>query len=105
MLVERVGGSGIIAHDIDVSHTIALAITIRISRSLAEPKVHFVRWAFQIMVNPVIPPIEIIALGGTICRRGLPLPILFDFPLAEEALQINDQPHAVSSDPQLVIIL
>jgi hypothetical protein len=66
MLVQGGRRPGIIAHRIDVAHSIALAGAIAISGSLAEAEVHFIRFPFQTMVNPFIPPTEIIALGGAI---------------------------------------
>jgi hypothetical protein len=89
MLVERIRRSGVIPHRIDVSHSIALSEAIHIARPLAEPEVHFIRFAFQIVVGTLILPTKIIALRRPIRRGRLPSPVLHHLPLAEEALQFN----------------
>src|SRR4029077_1581587 len=77
------------------------ASVVRVAPSFAQAEIHFVGLAFQIVINAVIPPTEVVALGRAVRGSRHPLVALFCLPLAKKALQPDGEPNAFSRQLEL----
>src|SRR5262249_15986509 len=76
MLVRGVGRPCTVPDRVDIGEAIALARAVHIARALPEPEIFFASFAPQIVMDPLVPPAEVIGLRRPVtCRRP---PLVFD---------------------------
>src|SRR6516162_4038678 len=93
MLVQRIRCSRVIPHRVDVNHAITLTCAVSRACAFAEAKVHLICLTLQVVINAFIPPTEIVALGGSIRGREMPMPSLHGFPLTKKSFEFYRQAH------------
>jgi len=76
VFIERVGSARAIAHRIDIAHFIALARTINRSGTLAQANIHFTALAFDVVIDPGVPPREVVRLRLAIPQNTMPFAVL-----------------------------
>src|SRR5271157_2893484 len=72
MLVERIGASRVIAHRVDVAEAIALTGAVHDPRALSKPEILLAALAGEIVIDPLVPPAEVIGLGRSVACDAAP---------------------------------
>ena len=101
VFVQRVGPARVVTHGVQVLHAVTLAGAVGVARAFAQAEVHLATLALQVVVDLLVPPAEVVGLGGAVCRRGAPCALVLAFPAAEETLQCDGEAHVAGGDLQL----
>jgi hypothetical protein len=86
VLVERIAGAGVVAHGVEVAQAKAPPGAVHRARALAKAQIDLARLAAQVVMNPPVPPAEVIGLGRTVLGGGSPDLSVADGPGTEKSV-------------------
>ncbi|MNB90651.1 hypothetical protein D3C75_377110 [compost metagenome] len=100
MLVQRVGAGRVVTHRIQVAHLKALAVTLQITRFLAQAVKAFVFTTAQVVCDAVAVSVQQIGAGGAVVNQFLPLTgLIAILPLQPQRL-VDGHAQVLSGDGQ-----